>query len=192
MATRAFVFDCFGVLYNDAFKDFLDRNAAAIGDNVAYCYDLCNQSDNGTLSDDVFYGMLASMTGEDPKALKTEFHDTRHLNRGIVEIIRTLKPRYKIGMLSNAGRDMLEEFMAEHNIHDLFDVVIASSETTYVKPQREIFELLAERLELRLDEIFFIDDSATNVTAARSYGMRAHTYTTIAELQETIEGINSA
>lgn len=187
MPVKAIIFDCFGVLYNDAFKDFLQRNAKAINGNDGYYYDLANKSDTGQISDDDFYNALRQISGEDPAALKREFHDTHHLNQGLVQLIRQLKPHYKIGMLSNSGRDMLNEFMAEHNITDLFDIVIASSETPFIKPQREIFELIADRLQLPFEDLYFIDDSAANTVAAQSYGMHAHTYVSVAELQGALQ-----
>lgn len=183
---QAFVFDCFGVLYNDAFKDFLQRNAAKVGDRAAHLQDLCNQSDAGLISNEDFYGELAAISGEDPHDLYVDFHSKRHLNRQLIELIRQLKPCYKIGMLSNSGRDFLDEFIAEHGIANDFDVTIASSETSYIKPQREIFEILAERLDLPLSDIFFVDDSPANVYAAQSYGMQAQLYTSVDELKKAI------
>jgi len=118
--------------------------------------------------------------------LYIDFHSKRHLNRQLIELIRELKPHYKIGMLSNSGRDFLDEFIAEHNIADAFDVTVASSETGYIKPQREIFEILAERLDLPLSDIFFVDDSPGNVQAAQSFGMQAHIYTSVDELKTAI------
>lgn len=187
MPVQAIIFDCFGVLYNDAFKDFLQRNAKSINGNEGYYYDLANKSDTGQISDDEFYNALQEVSGEDPAALKHEFHDTHHVNQGLVELIRQLKPRYKIGMLSNSGRAMLDEFMAEHRITDLFDIVIASSETPFIKPQREIFELIAERLQLPFEDLYFVDDSATNTFAAQSYGMHVHTYISVAELHGALQ-----
>jgi HAD superfamily hydrolase (TIGR01509 family) len=187
MAVQAIIFDCFGVLYNDAFKDFLQRNAKAINGNEGYYYDLANKSDTGQISDGAFYNALRDISGEDPAALKHEFHDTHHLNQGLVDLIRQLKPRYKIGMLSNSGREMLDEFMAEHNITDLFDCVIASSETPFIKPQREIFELIVERLQLPFSNLYFVDDSAANTFAAQSYGIQVHTYESVAELQGALQ-----
>lgn len=183
---RAVVFDCFGVLYNDALKDFLARNAQAIGTNASYYVYLCNQSDAGLISDEDFYREFADISGESPAELRAEFHDTRHINKRLVPVIEQLKKQYKIGMLSNTGAQLLEEFLAEHNVRHLFDRVVASSDTGYVKPQREIFEITAERLGVRLDEIYFIDDSPGNVQAAQSYGMTAHTYTTVVELQKAL------
>ena len=187
MAAQAIIFDCFGVLYNDAFKDFLQRNAKAINGNEGYYYGLANQSDTGQVSDEEFYNALHEISGEDPAALKHEFHDTHHINQGLVALIRQLKPRYKIGMLSNSGREMLDEFMAQHGITELFDIVIASSETSFIKPQREIFELIAQRLRLPFKDLYFVDDSATNTLAAQSYGMQVHTYQSVAELQGALQ-----
>ncbi|HSW81755.1 MAG TPA: HAD-IA family hydrolase [Candidatus Saccharimonas sp.] len=186
---QAFVFDCFGVLYNDAFKDFLQRNAGKVGDRAAYLQDLCNQSDAGLISNEQFYGELAAISGENPIDLYADFHSKRHLNRQLIGLIRELKPRYKIGMLSNSGRDFLDEFIAEHDIASDFDVTIASSETGYIKPQREIFEILAERLGLPLGDIYFVDDSPSNVQAAQGYGMQAHIYTSVDELKTAIASL---
>lgn len=183
MAIKAVVFDCFGVLYNDALKDFLARNKQAINGNEGYYYYLCNQSDAGLISDDDFYHEFATISGESPQDLRAEFHDTRHVNKRLVPVIERLKSHYKIGMLSNTGAALLEEFLNEHNIRHLFDQVVASSDTGYIKPQREIFEITADRLGVALEEIYFIDDSQTNVQAARSYGMQAHLYVTVAELR---------
>lgn len=188
MAIKAVVFDCFGVLYNDALKDFLARNKQAINGNEGYYYHLCNQSDAGLITDDDFYREFAEVSGESPQELRAEFHDTRHVNRRLIPVIERLKPHYKIGMLSNTGATLLEEFLAEHSIRHLFDEVIASSDTGYIKPQREIFEITASRLGVALEEIYFIDDSQTNVNAAQSYGMMADTYTTVAELQHALRG----
>lgn len=187
MPVKAVVFDCFGVLYNDAFKDFLSRNAKAIGTKTGYYYDLCNRSDAGLISDEDFYAEFAAVSGESPAELRAEFHDTRHVNRRLIPLIEVLKPRYKIGMLSNTGAVLLEEFLAGHSIRHLFDVVVASSDTGFIKPEREIFELTAERLSVALEDMYFIDDSQANVEAARSYGMPSHLYTTVADLQKALE-----
>lgn len=187
MAIKAIVFDCFGVLYNDALKDFLARNAIAINGNEGYYYHLCNQSDAGLITDEDFYREFAEVSGESPTELRAEFHDTRHLNRRLVPVIGALKTQYKIGMLSNTSAALLEEFLAEHSIRHLFDVVVASSDTGYIKPQRDIFNITAERLGVALEEIYFIDDSPVNVEAARSYGMGAHLYTTVVELEKAFK-----
>lgn len=186
MAIKAVVFDCFGVLYNDALKDFLARNKQAINGNEGYYYYLCNQSDAGLISDEDFYREFAMVSGESPQDLRAEFHDTRHVNKRLVPVIERLKGRYKIGMLSNTGAALLEEFLNEHSIRHLFDQIVASSDTGYIKPQREIFEITADRLGVALEEIYFIDDSQTNVQAARSYGMQTHLYVTVAELQAAL------
>lgn len=186
MAVKAIVFDCFGVLYNDALKDFLSRNAKTIDGNEGYYYHLCNQSDTGQISDEEFYREFSEISGESPQELRAEFHDTHHINRRLIPLIEQLKLHYKIGILSNTSAALLEEFLAEHTARHLFDVVVASSDTPYIKPQREIFELTAKRLDCGLDEIYFIDDSQTNIDAARSYGMEAHLYTTVADLQQDV------
>ena len=54
-----------------------------------------------------------------------------------------------------------------------FDGGIFSADVKLIKPQREIFELLADRYALDAARTVFIDDSAANVAAARAFGWQA-------------------
>jgi putative hydrolase of the HAD superfamily len=53
-----------------------------------------------------------------------------------------------------------------------FDGGVFSGDVKYVKPQREIYELLAARHALVPDRTVFIDDLAANVEAAKALGWR--------------------
>ena len=54
---------------------------------------------------------------------------------------------------------------------DTFDTIVVSGREGVTKPDPRIFELLFERAGRRPDELFFIDDNARNIEAARSLGM---------------------
>lgn len=95
------------------------------------------------------------------------------LNADLLPLLHALKSRYRLGLLSNSERSFVDRFLANNDLRPLFDVVLASSQTRFVKPQREIFEIMAERLDLPFTNIMLIDDSPTNIGAAQSYGMKA-------------------
>jgi HAD superfamily hydrolase (TIGR01509 family) len=63
---------------------------------------------------------------------------------------------------------------------------LASSETAHAKPEREIFEILGERIGTPFSEWYFIDDSRDNVEAARSYGIQSHLFTTTEALRSAL------
>jgi 2-haloacid dehalogenase len=54
-----------------------------------------------------------------------------------------------------------------------FDGAVVSGFEGVVKPEREIFERLLERFELRAESTLFVDDSPQNVRAARELGIQA-------------------
>lgn len=124
------------------------------------------------------------------KAIVFDFYGVIYTAQGIdqalVDFIHKLKPKYKLGILSNSG-GTLKHFLQENGVHELFDVVVASGETPYVKPQTEIFELVANKLGLQPEEIFFIDDSAANTEAAAEYGMQTFLYTSCDKLEESLK-----
>lgn len=188
MAITTLVFDCFGVLYQDAFKQFLDDNAHVLPEPRQHYYDLAKQNELGYLSDEDFYKMFSKDSGQPPEQIKKYFNSTDCLNTNMVTLLEELKAsgKYKIGMLSNIERSFLQKFLDNSNIGDLFDVVLASSETAHIKPEREMFEALEDRIGTPFSEWYFIDDSQDNVEAARSYGIQAHTYTTTDELRSAL------
>ena|SRR6266568_4687125 len=124
------------------------------------------------------------------KAIVFDFYGVIFTPAGIdetlLDFIRTLRRHYKVGILSNSA-NTLRTFLQEHTAQDMFDAIVVSAETPYIKPQREIFELAAKKLAVQLDEVFFVDDSPANITAAQSYGMQGHVYTTMGELREALK-----
>jgi HAD superfamily hydrolase (TIGR01509 family) len=171
---RALVFDCFGVLYEDALKEYIEHHVPvdAIGPKSrTYYYDLALASDRSYVSDADFYAELAALSGEPPEVIRHRLRDVSVLNRQLVSLIKSLRPHYRIALLSNAERSFLDRFLANHQLERHFDAVLASSETPYIKPEREIFAEMARRLRLELPEMLFIDDSTRNTDAAQSYGI---------------------
>ena len=55
----------------------------------------------------------------------------------------------------------------------LFDGGIFSADVKLIKPNSDIYQLLAWRHDLRAEQILFIDDTAANVEAARALGWHA-------------------
>ena len=179
---RAIIFDCFGVLCVDAFKEFVEHYAATAED-AHYYYQLRLAADRGLVPEAEFYAQLAEFSGQTPTAIRHRVHDTSVLNRPLVPLIEALRPHYQLGLLSNADRKFLDKFLAAGQITDLFHNVVASSDTPYVKPQREIFEHAVAQLNVEFAETLFIDDSPTNVAAAQAYGLPSIHYQDLAQLQ---------
>lgn len=91
-----------------------------------------------------------------------------------VEILRTLKERgYALYGLTNWSAEKYEIVHHQYPFIDLFDGIVVSGIVKLVKPDPRIFALLLEKTKRPAAECLFIDDSETNVAAARSLGFKA-------------------
>jgi epoxide hydrolase-like predicted phosphatase len=92
------------------------------------------------------------------------------------DLVRALRPRYRLGILSNADRTLRARLRTGLPIYDLFDDVVCSAEVGLAKPEPEIYVLACERLGLPPGACVFVDDHEPNITAAEAVGLRAVLY----------------
>ena len=181
---RAILFDCFGVLYVDVNQAYFEQ-FPQYHDEL---YDLNKQSDHGFIDRQTYTAAVASVIGQSEEATAKAFAQEHTLNVALVQYIKhDLKPNYKIGLLSNIGRGWIQDFFDEHQLHDLFDEVVISSEEHITKPNPLIFERAAQRISLSPDECLFIDDRQDNCDGAQAVGMTSLLFTDLATLQRQLK-----
>ncbi len=112
----------------------------------------------------------------DMPAFLDKYWSADDVNWTLVEFIRGLRPRYKVGLLSNAWDDLRHTMHQRWDIDGLFDAMVISAEVKLVKPDPRIFHMAVERLQVLPVEALFVDDVAENVTAARKEGLAAIQY----------------
>ena len=184
-ATKAIIFDCYGVMYVDSHRS-LKQEYPDLAQDIA---DLSQQSDYGWIDREEYVQELSQLTGESASTI-TEFILTEHhLNKPLVSIIAELKSEYKIGMVSNVGRGWLDDFFAQHNLRHLFDVVVLSGEEGITKPSPDIFTLAAERLGVEPAECIMIDDIQENCNGADAAGMRSIHYRSNTQLTSDLDAL---
>jgi len=114
----------------------------------------------------------------------------RGLVPGTAEILRALHDRgVRLVALTNWSAETIHhgpEMFPE--VFDLFDDIVVSGAEGVAKPDSEIFRILARRLSQPIDDVFFVDDNARNVEAARAAGMDAVRFTDAAALLEELRG----
>ena len=80
----------------------------------------------------------------------------------------------RIGILSNMSEDFAARFRkAFPDFIEVADALVLSGAERMFKPQRRIYDLLAERIGLPAEELCFIDDVESNCDGARRAGWRA-------------------
>jgi len=133
------------------------------------------QAQIGTLTQKELWDFVRSelrLESDDYPDLEQRFFGGDVLDRKLVDFIRTLKPAYKTGIISNAWSE-LPDILEEWGILDAFDVVVGSGDVGIMKPDPRIFQLALERLTVAPEESVFVDDFIENVECARELGIQA-------------------
>jgi epoxide hydrolase-like predicted phosphatase len=116
---------------------------------------------------------LETVAGKTLPRLHQHWRERQHLIAPNIDLIRRLRPPYRLGVLSNADRSLVGRLRDAHGIYDLFDDVVCSADVGMAKPEQRIYALAAQRLGLHARECVFVDDLEANVAAAREAGMSA-------------------
>lgn len=127
-----------------------------------------------------------NISNEELPRVIQQFWDGDRLDYSLVGYLRSLRPRYKTALLSNAWDNVRGLIENEWKIASAFDEVIISAEVGLMKPDHRIFQLALDRLGVAPGEAVFVDDFSENIDGARWLGLHAvlfqSTDQTIAEL----------
>ncbi len=181
---KAIIFDCYGVLTEEVWVTF--RNTYLSTDILRnQAKDILAAHHRGMIDYDEFLSSIATLAGLKPKDVDAALSEKHGKNLELLRYIGTLKPHYKIGMLSNVGGDWLSEFLTP-NERNLFDVVELSFESGIAKPDPRAYQRVAQKLEVDPEDCVFIDDIDTYCTAAKDEGMKAVRYQNMAQLKSEL------
>jgi glucose-1-phosphatase len=103
------------------------------------------------------------------------------------ELIRRLKPRYKLGLLSNTNEWHFEHGIKPVEVFPLFDTVTLSYEVKAMKPAEKIYRDALGKLGVPPAECVYIDDLEENVLAAQELGMQGFLFRTGEELRSSLK-----
>jgi len=140
----------------------------------------------GKISGRQFYDAFCGHTGKRPdyNALERAGSDIFDLNLSLLPIVSQLHQiSCKLGILSNTCNSHWEHCRRRFKIIAAsFSVHALSYEIGAAKPDAAIFRAAAELAGFEPQEIFFVDDMAEHVAAARAVGFDAVQYTSASRL----------
>lgn len=128
---------------------------------------------------------LGLNTADEVNRFRRRYHADEAINEAVLDLIRKLRGRYKLAILSNAPPD-LTRWLADWEMRDLFEVVFCSGDEGMIKPDPAAFKLTLERLGVEPGEAVFIDDTPEHVEAARKLGIQGIIFTTVAALKDDL------
>ncbi len=115
-------------------------------------------------------GRQLALTPGDLAQLREDFWKGDRYDQDLIGYLRSLRPRYKTGIISNAWPGVREAHQAYLN-GETFDVIVYSAEAGLAKPDPAIYRLALKQLGVAASEAVFVDDVPENVEAARALGM---------------------
>ena len=182
---KAIIFDCFGVLTRDSWLAFCDSLPPEA--NVPRARELNKAYDAGLISKEEFLKGVHEATGAYPEDVELIVDNETYKNTHLLELIKELKTRYKIGMLSNIATNWVRETFLTPQEQQLFDAMIFSFEVGTTKPDPQIYQIAAEKLDVEPNECIFIDDIERYCAAAQECGMQAIWYKDFKQTKQELE-----
>ena len=88
--------------------------------------------------------------------------------------------------LTNFGDEFFAAFRPTQPVFDHFEDIIVSGVEKVAKPDARIYQIVEERSGLSGAQLFFTDDNAANIAAARARGWNAHLFTDAASLEAAL------
>ncbi|MFZ1250323.1 MAG: HAD family phosphatase [Candidatus Microsaccharimonas sp.] len=171
---KAVIFDCFGVLLGNAYKIHLAEIEKTDPATAQEIRAINHASDMGILTRGETAEAISSLFGMETEEFIEEQNQLEVPNQTLLDFIATLKPKYKVGLLSNiSSRERLSIRFTEGQLEKAFDTIVASGDEGYVKPEPGIYHIAATRLGVAPSECVMIDDIAEFCEGARAVGMQA-------------------
>ena len=132
--------------------------------------------ETGGLSEDEYSAQFARALGLTPPQAAEFMADMwdwycGRLDEALMEFACSLRPTYRLAILSNSADGARREEERRYGFSRLFDPIIYSHEVGLAKPDPAVFELTCAQLELPPGAIVFVDDVPENVAAADAAGL---------------------
>lgn len=104
-----------------------------------------------------------------------------------VRLVEKLSLKYHLGVISNANEEY-KKYLEEKDILKFFKTITLSELVGFRKPDKEIFEITLEKMDLKPEETLFIDDMEENIEIAKALKMNTILYENTTQLREQLIG----
>lgn len=192
------VFDIGNVLVKFGWYDFLNNLGydEAMIEKIADATvkaPLWNEIDRGVMSEEE---ILAGFIANNPEIEKELRRFYKNFSGLLVEFdyakewICELKEKgYKVYCLSNMSHKAVRECAEVFDFLPLLDGYVLSCDINYCKPEKEIYDYLFAKYNLKAEECVFIDDLEANIETARKMGMEGIVFTAKESASQLLEAL---
>jgi putative hydrolase of the HAD superfamily len=195
---RAVILDYGQVLVRCPTEEEFGRMAQMFNVSFELFFELWEASrgpyDRGDLTAEEYWLKLAAQTNSsiDRKQIdilrKIEVEIWAHPNPGMFEWVSQLcRAGIKTGLLSNMPWDLVNYVRSNCTWMENFAFKTLSAEVRLIKPDPAIYKHTLHGLGVSAAEALFVDDREPNISAARTLGMHAIQFQSIAQFRDDLE-----
>lgn len=170
MHHKALIFDFFGVICADIAPTWFKKHIHT-ADPLALKTQYLSPADKGDISEDTLFLELSRLSSIPSQDIQNEWVSSAQINQEMVLLLKQLKDKYKLGLLTNATTPLFPVVLKQHNLEELFDTIAISSDIHYVKPEPEAYQYILQKLNVQSQEALMIDGTPRNVEGAKEIGM---------------------
>lgn len=192
---RAVIFDFGNVIARFDNSIFLDKLAELSGKPADELFEwiyrraeVARRYESGGLTSAEFFAAVSEFCGVplDRGAFMRAYCDIFTPNPEVAEVLAALKPRYRLGLISNTSEWHWQEVIRPLPASALFDAVSLSWQVGALKPDARIFQDCLDKLGLIAEECVYIDDIAEYVAAAEKMRFSAVHFISAAALRTAL------
>lgn len=119
---------------------------------------------------------ILKLPASEYERVRDEFFAGDVIDHEILNFLRSIKPKHKTGLISNAWSG-LRDYIVREKFDDAFHHMIISAEVGVVKPSAKIYHIALEQLRVSPNEAVFVDDVLENIEACEKIGMKGILFT---------------
>jgi glucose-1-phosphatase len=184
---KAIIFDCFGVLITDALGAMTTELCKTNPDAKAQIHAWLHETNTGKITAEESAKRISAIFGLSYEDYRQQLSLYEVKNQELLDYALELRKTYRTAVLSNVSSWGLERRFSKDELGRYFDVVVASGEIGYVKPEARAYEIVAERLDVRLDECIFTDDLQPYLDGAQAVGIQTILYQNFPQFRTDLE-----
>ncbi len=169
---KVLAFDFFGVLSSEVAPPWFERYF--LHDQATDMrQSFMRPADKGNVSTEDTFAALAKLINTTSENVERDWYALSKINKDVLAFIEEYRSEYKVVLCSNAMSLYIRNILQAHNLEQLFDEIFISSEMHEMKPEAAYFNKVLDTLEVKADEVLFLDDTLINIVAANALGFRA-------------------
>lgn len=173
---KAVILDFYGVLFSNFDWAVIDQRIKPYPEKAQRFEELKDQSNRGEITNRYLQTAVADLANDASYPDHPAVYAKPYFNHHLIDYLQSIKPKLKIGLLSNGNRGDVERELDKNGRMANLDAVITSSDHTFEKPQKEAYMAIFKALGVKPEETVIIDDSQRHVFATTGYGYKSIHY----------------